>query len=123
MSLAFYKILHIFGIALMFSGLGGLCVLSISGSDSQAAKKLAGMLHGIALVVILVTGFGALAKLGFSDAGIPLWVWLKLVIWFVFGGVIVLIRRVPQVAGALLVLLPILGAVSAYLVIYHVGSG
>ncbi len=122
MSLAFYKILHILGITLMFSGLGGLCVLSISGSDSQPAKKLAGMLHGIALVLILVTGFGALAKLGMG-ADIPLWVWLKLVIWIVFGGIIVVIRRVPQSASALLVLLPILGAVSAYLVIYHVGSG
>ena len=122
MSLAFYKILHILGITLLFSGLGGLCVLSISGSDSQPAKKLAGMLHGIALVLILVTGFGALAKLGMG-ADIPLWVWPKLVIWIVFGGIIVVIRRVPQSASALLVLLPILGAVSAYLVIYHVGSG
>ena len=121
MPLAAYKVLHLLGVALLFSGLGGLCLLSIAGSDSARARKLAGILHGIALVIVLVAGFGLLAKLGFGTA-IPLWIWLKIVIWLVLAAIIVVIRRLPRYATALLFLLPLLGAVAAYLAIYKVGS-
>ena len=51
MSLAFYKVIHLFGIALLFTGVGGLCILSISGSDSVKARRLSSILHGLALVM------------------------------------------------------------------------
>ncbi len=117
MSLAAYKVLHILGVILLFTGVGGLCVLSIAGSDSARARKLAAMIHGIALVVVLVAGFGLLAKLGFGT-DIPAWIWIKLVIWVVFAGVIVALKRAPQLATPLLFLLPLLGAIAGYLAIY-----
>ena len=122
MSLAFYKVLHLFGIALLFTGVGGLCILSISGSDSVKARRLSSILHGLALAIVLVTGFGLLAKLGMG-ATIPLWLWLKIAIWIALGGVIVVIKRAPQYATAMLFALPLLGAIAGYLAIYKLGSG
>jgi len=125
MSLMLYRVLHLFGVALLLSSLGGLCALSagrLTGSDASAdkAKRIAGMLHGIALVVVLVTGFGGLAKLGMSSS-MGVWVYLKIAIWLVFGGSLVMIRRSASMAARLLWLLPILAGVAAYLAIYKPG--
>jgi hypothetical protein len=70
-------------------------------------------------VLILVSGFGALAKIGLSNPGIwPGWLWLKAFIWLLFGGVIVLIRRVPRLTTLLWWVLPILGGLAGYLALY-----
>jgi hypothetical protein len=119
LTLAFYKVLHIFGVILMFAALGALVYRALSGDTNEGGRKLAGMSHGIALVLILITGFGALAKLGFGgDSGFPLWLIGKLVLWLLFGGVLVLIRKKPEWAKLLWWLLPILGGLAAYLALY-----
>ena len=79
------------------------------------------MAHGVALVIVLVAGFGMIARLGMGG-GWPLWVWLKLVIWLVLGAATVFVRKAGESAGWLLVLLPALGAVSAWLVLYRIGG-
>jgi len=117
--LAGYKVLHILGALFLFTALGGLLLASRAGVQSGASRKTAGMTHGIALIIILVSGFGALAQIGLSNPGIwPLWLWLKVALWLAFGGVIVLIRRSPGSATALWWVLPILGAATAYLALY-----
>lgn len=121
MSLLVYKVLHLLGIMLMFAALGGATAAAATGQASPRIGKLAGMIHGIALLLILVGGFGMLARLGIGGSW-PLWVWLKLVIWLAFGAATVLIRRLGDRAGWLLVLLPVLGAVSAWLALYRVGG-
>jgi hypothetical protein len=118
-SLAGYKVLHLLGGFLLFTALGGMLLASRAGVQTGVSRKLAGMSHGIALVVILVSGFGALARLGISNPGIwPLWMWLKLLLWLAFGAVIVLIRRAPRLTPALWWILPVLGAATAYLALY-----
>jgi len=121
LSLSFYKVLHLFGIMLMFSALGAMIAAAVAGEGSPRLKKLGGMAHGIALAIILVAGFGLLARQGFAGAW-PLWVWLKLVIWLVLGAATVFVRKAGENAGWLLVLLPALGAVSAWLALYRVGG-
>ncbi len=117
MSPSLYKVLHIFGVLLSFAAIGGLILQAMVGSaEKNRARKLAGMTHGIALILILITGFGMLAKLGL---GFPLWVWVKLVIWLLIGGSIALIRRLPQHATLFWFALPILGAFAAYLAIFR----
>lgn len=119
MSLSVYKILHIFGILLTFGALGAITARALAGRDSDSDRKLAGISHGLGLVIVLVSGFGALAKLGLDgDAGFPLWFWLKLALWLVLGASIVFIRRLPQLARLFWVLLPVLGALGAYLAFY-----
>jgi hypothetical protein len=121
LSLSFYKVAHLFGIMLMFSALGTVIAGAVAGEGSLRLKKLGGIAQGIALVIILVGGFGMLARLGLND-GWPLWVWLKLVIWVIFGGATIFVRKAGEKAGWLLVLLPVLGAVSAWLALYRVGG-
>ena len=115
MSLVAYKVIHVLSIMLLFTALGGM----LSGMQSGPGRKLAAMTHGLALVLILVSGFGALAKIGLSNPGIwPGWLWLKALIWLIFGGIIVVIRRAPRAATLLWWVLPILGGLAGYLALY-----
>ncbi|MCI0527668.1 MAG: hypothetical protein L0Y56_09520 [Nitrospira sp.] len=115
-----YKILHLFGIMLLFGSIGGLCLVSMKAdrSNSVPGRKLAAITHGVSLILILVAGFGLLARLGITGGGWPLWIWLKLIIWIALGGVVVLIKRMPGAAGLLFLVIPLLGAVAAVLAIY-----
>lgn len=116
MTLLTYKVIHVFGLFLIFTGLGGRLVQAMLGSDGNAqVRKLTGIAHGVGLLLVLVSGFGALAKLG---AGFPGWVIAKLVIWLVIGGIIVVIRKKPEMASLLWWLLPILGGVAGWLALY-----
>src|SRR4051794_35285224 len=119
MSLAAYRVIHILSMMLMFTALGGLLLASRAGVTTGVSRKTAGMTHGIAMILLLVSGFGALARIGLSNPGIwPAWLWLKALIWLVFGGIIVLIRRAPRSSAVLWWILPLLGALAAYLAIY-----
>jgi hypothetical protein len=119
MSLVAYRVIHILSMMLMFTALGGLLLASRAGVTTGVSRKTAGMTHGIALILILVSGFGALARIGLSNPAIwPAWLWLKALIWLVFGGIIVLIRRAPRSATILWWILPLLGGLAAYLALY-----
>lgn len=113
MSFTFYKVLHVAAALWVFAAVGG--ALLAAGSDNERARKMGGMAHGIALLVALVTGFGALAKLGI--AGLPGWVWAKVLIWVVIGGLIAVPKRAPQLAVPVFMSLPVLGLLAAWLAI------
>ena len=83
MSYETYKILHLIGVFSLFLALGALL---IQGNNKQTKKNLM-MLHGIAVLILFVTGFGLLARLDiFRD--IPTWAILKIGIWLILGIVI-----------------------------------
>jgi len=111
-----YKVLHLIGVLFLFTSLGGMAILSRSGSTNPAARKLAMATHGIALAVILVAGFGLLARLGFMTA-MPVWAWCKIGIWLLLALAVLPLRRLPRLAGALWVALPLLGGVAAWLAV------
>ena len=116
MSLLFYKILHILGLLLAFSALGALIFEAHVGrAEKKEGRRLTGIAHGVGLILLLVSGFGMLAKLG---VGFPGWAVAKLVIWLVIGGIIALIRRKPQWSGILWFALPVLGTFAGYLALY-----
>jgi len=118
MPYAAYKVLHVFSVILTFTVLGGLALHSANGGNrgSNLSGKLTGALHGVGLLMILVGGFGLLARLNMD--GFPLWVWLKLAIWILVGASAAVIRRSPAMSKALLLLLPLLGGLAAWLAIY-----
>ena len=117
MSLIAYKVLHIFSVILTFTVVGGLALHAANGGskESNSQSKLTGILHGVGLLLILVSGFGALARLG---GGFPGWVWAKLAIWLVLGAAAAVIKSSPRLSRALLFLLPLLGGVAAWLALY-----
>jgi hypothetical protein len=129
MSLAAYKLLHVLGIVFLFAALGGSVLVHWVRLEEAArarARKIAGITHGVALLLVAFAGFGALAKLrlyvGETDleavALLPGWVWGKIVIWALLGAAPFVLRRKPALAGVFWWLLPLLGAAAAYLAFY-----
>lgn len=104
-----YKIIHFVGLIVLFLGIGSLIS---SDPKKPAALRRPAMIHGIGLILLLVSGFGLQAKL---KLGFPSWLIGKLVILLVLGAMIVIIKRklLPPPAAYLVAI--VLGAIAAYL--------
>lgn len=112
--LAVYKLLHFIGIIMIFVALGSVMGHVLNGGTKQTNqwRKAAGITHGIGLVLMLVAGFGMLARLGLSPmAG---WVIVKLVIWLVLGGITSVIYTMGTKGQAMWYVVILLGALAAY---------
>lgn len=119
MTYEWYKILHIIGFLMAFVALGGMIMRAADkGTASATGRKLAGIGHGLGLVIVLISGFGMLAKLSF---GFDAWVIGKILIWLTLGGLLVMIRKMPQFATFYYFALPILGGIAAWLAIFKLG--
>ncbi len=125
MSYEFYKLLHIVGVLLLVCSLGALAMQALFGRDRKdvdvtATRKRLLMWHGIAMLVVVVAGFGLMAKLKLMSTW-PTWILIKLGVWFLLGGATVAIRRSPGLARAWVVLVPILAGVGVAVVVYKPG--
>jgi hypothetical protein len=120
MPYATYRLLHLVGLFLTFGALGASCALRLSPQPGATARKLAGMLHGIGLLLVLVAGFGMLARLGVP--GLPAWIWMKLGIWLLLGASAAVVQRNERLAAPLLVLLPLLGGLAAWIAVHKPGA-
>ena len=117
MSYGFYKVVHVLGLLMLFSGLAGMIVHAGTGGDRSRnpLRRALASLHGGGLVLLLVSGFGILGEVGL---GFPVWAMAKLGLWLAFGALVAIPYRKPEWNGALLWLLPILGALAGYLAFY-----
>ncbi|HEX5041823.1 MAG TPA: hypothetical protein VFV75_02895 [Candidatus Polarisedimenticolaceae bacterium] len=107
-----FKVVHLLGVMLLFAALGGLAGMAAAGRGADA--RLARMLHGLALLLLFLTGFALLSSLGMSAPGSwGAWVWMKLVVWILLGASLALARR-ERHARWVLAGLPLLGAVAAF---------
>lgn len=120
MSYEAYKVLHILGILVLFASLGGLAgVRMMTAAGVSGGPRLFNVLHGVALVIVIVAGFGTLAKLGMASPGTwPLWVWIKLVVWLLLGAGLGALKKAGSQAGSVLAVLALLGAVAAWSAIF-----
>lgn len=86
-----YKIIHLIGVAALAIGIGGMLA---AGSN----RRIFSILQGIALLVMLVSGFGMLAKL---HLGFPHFAMVKTVIWVLIGMMPMILRRLhaPIIVG------------------------
>ena len=84
MSYEFYKLFHYLGIFLVMVALGGAAGHAAGGGDRKKNPQRGMMLaaHGIGLLLMLVAGFGMLARLDVPMGG---WFWAKLVLWLLLG--------------------------------------
>ena len=114
-----YKLVHVIGIIMIFVSLGGVMIHSFNGGtkvDNQW-RKAAGITHGIGLVLVLVAGFGLLARVGIGWPW-PGWVIGKLVIWIVLGGLSGLIYKLGTSGKGLWYIVILLGAIAASFAIF-----
>ncbi len=117
MPYTFYIILHVTGIAFTFTALGGAAMANAAGIAKQdnPARAMISAGHGIGLLLIFVSGFGLMAKIGIFGGGWPMWLILKMLIWLAVGAALVPLLRKPGVGKAALITLPLIVTLAAWL--------
>lgn len=115
---SFYKLVHLLGIFMLFLSVGGLIHHILNGGTkaANAWRKQTAITHGIGIFLILLGGFGMLARLGLSWP-FPGWVMAKIAIWIAMGGMLALVYRRPQSGRFFWLLVLVLGLGAAYLAI------
>jgi hypothetical protein len=112
-----YKVVHYLGLFVLVAALSAsLARLTTPGLKGEApdpwARRL-GSAHGIALFLVLLGGFGMLARLGVTEGlSLPGWIWAKMTIWVVLGGLVALGRRRREWAPVLLAGVPLLAVLA-----------
>lgn len=88
-----YKIIHLTGVAAVAIGLGG--------AFASGKSKLSSAILGVGLLVMLVSGFGMLAK---NHMGYPHFAIVKTILWVVIGMLPFLFRKfkLPPLVGILI---------------------
>jgi hypothetical protein len=119
-----YNLLHILGIVLVFMALGALAFHGANGGtkDTNKVRGLVMGTHGVGLLLILVAGFGMLARTRSMAAGLPGWLHPKLLIWVLIGAAPAVLNRKPEWGKVLWFVLPLLAATAAYFAINHPGE-
>lgn len=84
-----YKLIHYVGIFTLMLSLGSIFT---------KYNKCAVIGHGVALLLIILGGFGMQARMKDAyvaqfETGFPNWMIVKLIIWIIFGAAIVLAKR------------------------------
>ena len=114
-SLLVYKNLHLLGVFMILVALGGLILQRMQATTrEQVWRKPVAITHGIGMVLVLVAGFGMLARLGITWPW-PGWVIGKVIIWLLLGLLIAVIGRAPALVKPLWWITIALAAIAAYL--------
>ena len=117
-SYQFYNVLHFFGIMLTFVSLGAMIYHAKLGQGkAHPLRRLAILSHGIGLFLVLLAGFGMLARLQIHWPW-PGWVVGKLIIWLILGGLVAVFYRKPQPAAVWWGLVVILGTTAAWMAVF-----
>lgn len=117
----FYEILHIVGIAMLFLAIGGVATHAANGGTKAGGQTrgLMSSVHGVGALLILVGGFGMLARIGFKHgANFPGWLWVKLIVWLVLSAIVLLPYRKPALAKPFIFVLPLLAGLAVYMALY-----
>jgi len=113
--LAVYKNIHLLGIFMVLMALGGVILHHIlGGSRDHAWRKPIAITHGIGLFLVLLGGFGMLARFGMHWPW-PGWVIVKIVIWVILGVLGAVVARQAALARPLWWVTIVLAGLAAYL--------
>ncbi|MEX2584498.1 MAG: hypothetical protein WD766_14610 [Gemmatimonadota bacterium] len=116
-----YNLVHIVGLVFLMAGLGGMTLSAATATAGEVrwTRRLAIAFHAVGIFLVLLGGFGMLARLGIvQGSSWPGWVWVKMGVWIVLGAAAFLPYRFPRTARPVLLLLPVLGGLAAYMAIY-----
>lgn len=116
MSYQFYKILHVTSIIALFTSLSAAAFVAAD------KRKVWAAVHGVSSLLVLVAGFGLLAKGGFMQGGFPAWTYIKIGIWIALGAMPILLKRKSDLALPLLFVSILLAAIGSYTAVMKPGS-
>lgn len=120
---AVYKIIHYLGIFSLVAALIALLTRTAVGAKDATGKdplrRRLVAAHGFALFLVLLGGFGMLARLDVtSGMTLPGWIWVKLAIWGGLGGATILVKRNPALAGPVGLAVPLLAVLAGWVALY-----
>lgn len=111
--LGFYKVLHEASSLALFLSLGALFPSAWKADCPAPIRRLAIITHGIGILLLLISGFGMLARLGLSWP-LPGWVIPKLVAWLVLAAAPAIYKRMPNRVALVWCGLIVLGLLASY---------
>ena len=115
-----YKLVHFLGIFVLLTTLAVPLMHFVRGgtrADFPRRRTLA-IVHGVASFLVLLGGFGMLARLGIVQGGLPGWILLKLGIWLVLSTALTVALRTTVAARSVLLAAPLLALAAAAIAIY-----
>jgi hypothetical protein len=117
---AVYKLIHFFGLFGMVTLLAGAAMHALVG-HTRAERPFGrgfAIAHGIGAFLVLLGGFGMLARLGIAQQGLPGWVYAKLVLWLALSAALILPYRGRALALSVIVGIPLLTVLGAAIALY-----
>ncbi|MFN0099156.1 MAG: hypothetical protein ACKVS7_10810 [Gemmatimonadaceae bacterium] len=118
-----YEIVHILGIALTMLAFGGIVMHASEGGTWKGprSRTMLKVAHHVGVFLILLGGFGMLARIGIAKGGIatfPGWLWAKIALWVVLAGVVSLPYKQPRFALPAFFAVPTLSGLAVYFALY-----
>lgn len=109
-----YKVIHYLGIFALIAVLSSALGRGARGdAGPEPWRRRFAAWHGVALFVVLLGGFGMLARLEITTGlTLPGWIWAKLAIWALLGGLMAVARRSPSWSARALSMVPLLAALA-----------
>ena len=120
MPYAVYKLIHVLGLFGMVTVLAGMALHALVGHTraERPFGRAFSVAHGIGAFLVLLGGFGMLARLGIAQEGLPAWVYAKLALWLLLSALLVLPYRGRPLAMAVFLGLPLLTVLGAAVALY-----
>ena len=101
---------------MVIAAVGGQILHAMNGGGKDhPSKKWLGIHSGVGLIILLIGGFGMLARLG---TGIQPWLVVKIVLWLALGFVGAIAIRKPEQAKPIWLATIGLTVFAAYLAVY-----
>ena len=109
-------LLHLIGIFMIFMALGGAVVRVVAKDESKELKRLIGITFGLGMILVIYGGMSLMVLREYAKGGMPSWLVVKLILWFVFAATFSLIIRKPDAAKSMWGAVILLGAIAVYMV-------
>lgn len=93
MSYQFYKWLHLSSLLIAVLSTGLLLSSAYTNNLPDKVRKRWTMAHGFLVFLVLLAGFGMLARLKIPGAFQTGWLWIKLLVWLGLGMLPLIVKR------------------------------